>query len=133
MVINSPRLGRRLEFMFSTVLDCRQSLSEFSFWFCSTWLRGNGLGCIALLEVTKLLINFTLRYRKALIPDGQGAIKLERVYCSAHKIFTVFSIYASLQAGRYPIEKTIHFTSAVWLELGLALISGEFTVQARTI
>ena len=106
--------------MFCTVLDCRQSLSEFNFCFFSTWLRGHLLGCLALLEVPKVLTDFTLTCRKTLIPDGQGAIKLERVYCSACKIFKVFSMYASLQAGRYHIEKTTHFTATVWLELGLA-------------
>ena len=55
-----------------------------------------------------------------MILDSQGAIKLERVYCSAYKIFTVFSIYTSLQAGRYHIKKTTHFPAAVWLELVLA-------------
>ena len=94
--------------MFSTVLDCRQSLSEFSFCFFSTWLQGHRLGCLVLLEVPRVLTVFTLTYRKALIPDGQGALKLERVYCSADKIFTVFSIYSSLQAGRYHIKKTTH-------------------------
>ena len=29
-MINSRRLGRQREFMLSTVLDCRQSLSAFS-------------------------------------------------------------------------------------------------------
>ena len=114
--------------MFSTLLDCRQSLSEFNFCFFSTWLRGHRFGCLALLEVPKVLSDFTLTYRKALIPDGQGAIKLERVYCSAHKVFTVFSIYASLQAGRYHIKRTTLFTAIVWLELGLACTSGEFAV-----
>ena len=65
-----------------------------------------------------------------MIPDSQGTIKLERVYCSTYKISTVFSIYTSLQAGRYHI-KTTHFTGAVRLELGLAYTSGgEFAVQA---
>ena len=50
-VINSSRLGRRLEFMFSNVLDCRQSLSEFSLCLFSTWLRGHWLDCVALFEV----------------------------------------------------------------------------------
>ena len=66
-VINSPRLGRLREFMLSTVLDCRQSLSEFSFCFFSTWLRGRWLGCTALFAIPKILTNFTLTYRKALI------------------------------------------------------------------
>ena len=51
--INLPRPP---EFMFSTVLDCHQSLSEFSFYFSSTWLRGHRLGCIALFKVTKIPI-----------------------------------------------------------------------------
>ena len=32
-----------------------------------------------------------------MIPDSQGAIKLELVYCSAYKIFTIFSIYRMSQ------------------------------------
>ena len=32
---------------------------------------------LALLDVPKVLTDFTLTYRKALIPDGQGAIKRE--------------------------------------------------------
>ena len=36
IIINSRRLPR--EFIFSTVLDCRQSLSEVSLCFFSTWL-----------------------------------------------------------------------------------------------
>ena len=44
------------------------------------------------------------------------------MYCSAYKIFTVFSIYTSLQAGHYHVKKMTHFnTAAVWLELGLAV------------
>ena len=127
-MIKSPHLGRQCEFMFSAILNCRQSLSDFNFCFFSTWLRGHWLDCLALLEVPKVLTDFTLTYRKALIPDGQGAIKLERVYCSAHKIFTILSIYASLQAGRYHIKKTTLFTATVWLQLGLPYTSGEFAV-----
>ena len=70
--------------MFSTVLDCRQSLSKFSFCFFSTWLRRLGLGCIALLEVPKVLIISPSHIGRLLISDGQLAIKLERVCWSAH-------------------------------------------------
>ena len=64
----------------------------------------------------------------------QGGIKLERVYCLAYKIFTVFSIYTSLEAGHYHVKKMPHFnTAAVWLELGLALTSGEFVSRYRTV
>ena len=62
-----------------------------------------------------------------MILDSQGAIKGQ----SAEKILTVFSIYTSLQAGRYHIKKMTHFPAAVWLELGLAWRSGgEFAVWA---
>ena len=98
--------------MFSTVLDCRQSLSEFSFCFSHTWLRGHRLGCIALFEVTKIPILFHPQISEGfdncgMIPDSQAAIKLERVYCSSCKIFTVFSIYTSLQAGCYHIKRRL--------------------------
>ena len=83
---------------------------------------------LALLEVPKVLTDFTLTYRKALIPDGQGAIKLEHVYCWAHKIFTVFSIYASLQAGRYikrPLTLLLQFGwSLDWHRPVVSLQSG---------
>ena len=70
--------------MFSTVLDCRQSLSKFSFCFFSTWLRCLGLGCIALLEVPRMLIISPSHIGRLLISDGQLAIKLELAWWSAH-------------------------------------------------
>ena len=48
-----------------------------------------------------------------MIPDGQGPKKLKCVYCLACKIITVFSIYASFQAGHYHVENVAHFTAAV--------------------
>ena len=70
--------------MFSTMLNCHQSLSEFSFCFSSTWLRGHQLGCIELFEVTKISIIFHPQISEGfdnceMIPDSQGAIKLEHV------------------------------------------------------
>ena len=109
--------------MFPTLLDCRQSLSEVSLCFLSTWLRGHRLGCIALFWFQRYQFHPQISegfYNCEMIPDSQNAIKLERVYCSAYKIFTVFSICTSLQAGRYHIKKTTHFPVAVWMELGLA-------------
>ena len=54
--------------MFSTVLDCRQSVSEVSLCFFSTWLRGRGLGCTALAhQHSKTLTLVSNSYRKALI------------------------------------------------------------------
>ena len=75
-----------------------------------------------LQEMVEALVHGTLRYQfhpqisegfhnREMILDSQGAMELERVYCSAYKIFTVFSIYTSLQAGRYHIT---HFPAAVW-------------------
>ena len=54
--------------MFSTVLDCRQSLSEVSLCFFSTWLRGHGLGCMVLAhQHSKTLTLVSNSYQKALI------------------------------------------------------------------
>ena len=54
--------------MFSTVLDCRESLSEISLCFFSTWIRGHGLGCIALAhQHSKISTLVSNSYRKALI------------------------------------------------------------------
>ena len=112
----------------SIVLDCRQSLSEFSLCFSSTRLRGHRLGYIALftalfdvpLSPTDIRRHFT--YNCEMILDSQG-----------DEIFTVFSIYTctSLQAGHYHVKKTTHFnTAAVWLELRP---TGEFVSRYHTV
>ena len=58
--------------MFSTVLDCRQSLSEFIFCIFHMVTRSSA-GLPSLAGSSKGLPDFTITYRKALIPDGQGA------------------------------------------------------------
>ena len=103
-VINSHRLGRRSEFMFSTVLDCRQSLSEVILSFFSTWLRGHGLGCTALAhQHSKTLTPVSNLYSKALINVRWFLIiKVQQNWslCSARIIrFSVFSTSASLRDG----------------------------------
>ena len=43
---------------------------------------------------------------------------MERVFFSASKIFTVFSIYISLKAGHYHVKKMTHFNTAAVLAGG---------------
>ena len=58
--------------MFSTVLNCRQSLSEFSFCIFHMVTRLSAR-LPTLAGGSKGLTDFTITYRKALIPDGQVA------------------------------------------------------------
>ena len=76
------------------------------------------LGCLALLEVPKVLTDFTLTCRKALIPDGQRAIKLERVYSSLIR----FS-----QSSRYFTYMYCYSLAGAWA----AKTSGETANQDR--
>ena len=70
--------------MFSTVLNCHQSLSEVSLCFFSTWLRGHGLGCTA-CPSTFEDINSGFKLvsegfdKCEVIPDHQGPTKLKLV------------------------------------------------------
>ena len=73
--------------MFSTVLDCRQSLSKVSLCFFSTWLRGHGLGCTAFVCQRFKDINSGFKLvskgfdKYEVIPDHKSPIKLKLVFC----------------------------------------------------
>ena len=72
--------------MFSTVLDCRQSLSEVSLCFLSTWLQGQGLSYTVFVRQRSKDINSDFKLisegfdKCEVIPDHQGPTKLKLVF-----------------------------------------------------
>ena len=86
-LINSPRQGRRREFMFPSVSECRQSLSDFDVWFFSTWLRDHRLDC------TRYWLSSNIVWegfdKCEVIPDRHGPTKLKRVFCKDYEIFSL--------------------------------------------
>ena len=109
--------------MFSTVLDCRQSLSEVS--LCSsTWLRGHRLGCTAFVRQGSKDVNwFQTSCRKALIdieviPDHQGLTKLKLVFCWDYVIFSLLNVCF---ISRWPVVIILKWRLTLLLKLGLRL------------
>ena len=72
--------------MFSTMLDCRQSLSEVSLCFLSTWLQGQGLSYTVFVRQRSKDINSDFKLisegfdKCEVIPDHQGPTKLKLVF-----------------------------------------------------
>ena len=83
-LINSPR---RREFMFPSVSECHQSLSEFDVWFFSTWLRGHRLDRTRYWPISNIVCEGFDKCE--VIPDRHGPTKLKRVFCQDYQIFSL--------------------------------------------
>ena len=106
--------------MFSTVLDCRQSLSEVSLCF-STWLRGHRLGCTAFVRQGSKDVNwFQTSCRKALIDIEVIPNKTEA--CVLLGLCNFQSSQRMLHfkmARRYHIKMATRFTAEAWTSTGI--------------
>ena len=114
-LINSPRQGRRREFMFPSLSECRQSLSEFDVWFFSTWLRGHRLDCTRYWLISNILWEGFDKCK--VIPDRHGPTKLKRVFCYDYEIFSLNVCFIT----RWPAVIILKWRLTLLLQFGWSL------------